>query len=265
MDEAVKKQLAGLWLDGKKTIRTTTDAGRFLRSVGFALRYNATSGLPLAAMYAAAGDQRNAIQLTNQLLARAEAIETSVIAGRLVLVHKTLMPAIYALRTRDRSRLSANAERALAFIREEGEATAGNLRRHFNVGTGRRPDPADLALTELQREILIDRGPSSIPKKGLPYLSPEGFPYHLFDPAHPDIVAAAGKLTVDQAILEVLAAYLRAAYFVTSRKLASMFKLLLNEKEMRSAIRELIDQKKIEDTQKQIMWIGLGSAAFRRH
>ena len=66
-------------------IETELDAVRFIKTVGFALRYNSTPTLPLASMYAAAGDQRRAIELTNALLARAEAVETNVIADRLVL------------------------------------------------------------------------------------------------------------------------------------------------------------------------------------
>ena len=71
-------------------IETEDDAIRFVRRVKFALRYNSTPALPLASMYGAARDQRTAIELTNALLARAEVIETNVIADRLVLVHRTL-------------------------------------------------------------------------------------------------------------------------------------------------------------------------------
>src|SRR2546428_8112283 len=56
-------------------IESENDAIKFMKKVKFALRYNATPGLPLASMYAAARDQRRAIELTNALLARDEVIE----------------------------------------------------------------------------------------------------------------------------------------------------------------------------------------------
>jgi hypothetical protein len=101
-------------------IRTESEACRFMKSVKFALRYGATPGLPLPSIYSAAGDKRLAIELTNALLARGEAIETNVLAGRLVLAHRDVVPALYALRTRFRAaRLSHDAKRALELIRSE--------------------------------------------------------------------------------------------------------------------------------------------------
>jgi hypothetical protein len=64
-----------------------------MKSVKLALRYGATPVLPLASIYAAAGDPRRAIELTNALLARGEVIETNVIADRLVLAHRDVVPA----------------------------------------------------------------------------------------------------------------------------------------------------------------------------
>src|SRR2546426_7832310 len=84
-------------------IQTEADAVQFMKSVKFALRYNATPSLPLASMYAAAGNQRRAIELTNALLAREEVVETNVIADRLMLVHRDIVPALFALRTRFRA------------------------------------------------------------------------------------------------------------------------------------------------------------------
>src|SRR6516162_2920124 len=93
-------------------IETEDEAIRFLRGVKFALRYNSTPALPLASMYAAARDKRRAIELTNALLARAEAIETNIIADRLVLVHRDVVPALFALRVRFRAaKLSEYAEK----------------------------------------------------------------------------------------------------------------------------------------------------------
>src|SRR5499427_5821372 len=146
-------------------IETEDEAIKFIKKVKFALRYNSTPSLPLASMYGAAVDQRRAIELTNALLARDEAVETNVIADRLVLVHRDFVPALYALRTRFRAaRLSPNAERALRLIQDDGTASAGDVRRFLGADGTRRPDAADLALAELQRELLVDRGPSGVPK-----------------------------------------------------------------------------------------------------
>ncbi len=239
--ELQKRQLACLRLDGQATIRDESDAVRFVRAVGFALRYNATPALPMASMFRAVGEKRRAIELTNRLLARAEVIETNLIAERLVLVQRDLVPALYALRKRKRSaQLSPDAQRALDLIGREGQATAGDVRRYLGIAGRKRPDPADLALAELQHEMLVDRGPSSVPKTGLPYLSPEGFPYRVFEKTHPELVRSAGKLRVEGAVCSVIEAYLRAALFVTPRKLASMFGLLFSDAEARSAIETLV-------------------------
>jgi len=206
------------------SIETDRDAIEFTKRVKFALRYNSTPLLPLASMYAAVGDTRRAIELTNSLLARKEVVETNVIAGRLVLVHRDVVPALYALRTKYRAaKLSDNAGRALKLIQDEGTATVGDVRRFLGAGGMKRPDPADLAVAELQREMLIDRGPSSVPKNGIPYLSKEGFPYRIFEKAHPDLVKAARKMNTDAA-LEIIH---KAAGPMPPKKFASMFKLCL--------------------------------------
>jgi len=206
------------------SIETDRDAIEFTKRVKFALRYNSTPLLPLASMYAAVGDTRRAIELTNSLLARKEVVETNVIAGRLVLVHRDVVPALYALRTKYRAaKLSDNAGRALKLIQDEGTATVGDVRRFLGAGGMKRPDPADLAVAELQREMLIDRGPSSVPKNGIPYLSKEGFPYRIFEKAHPDLVKAARKMNTDAA-LEIIR---KVAGPMPPKKFASMFKLCL--------------------------------------
>ena len=123
-------------------IETEDEAIRFLKQVKFALRYNSTPALPLASMYAAARDQRRAIELTNALLARAEAVETNIIADRLVLVHRDVVPALYALRIRFRAgKLSDHAERALQLIRTDETASAGDVRRFLGVDGMKRPTP----------------------------------------------------------------------------------------------------------------------------
>jgi hypothetical protein len=218
-------------------IETEDDAIRFMRQVKFALRYNSTPALPLASMYGAARDQRRAIELTNALLARDEVIETNVIADRLVLVHRDVLPALYALRIRFRAaKLSDQAVRAYQLIRKDGTASAGDVRRFLGVDGMKRPDPADLALGELQRELLIDRGPSSVPETGIPYLSREGFPYRVFEKAHPELVRAAKKMKIEEALQTILDA---AAAF-PSRKTASMFKLCLSETERRQILAEAV-------------------------
>jgi hypothetical protein len=211
------------------TIETESDAIRFMKTVKLALRYNSTPALPLASMYAAARDKRVAIELTNALLASGEVIETNVVADRLVLAHRDIVPALYALRTRFRaSALSANAERAFSLILEDGTASVGDVRRFLGVGGSPRPDAADVAVGELMREMLVDRGPFEVPKNGIPYLSKEGYPYRAFEKAHPELVRAAKKMKTDAAI----AAVREAAGSVPPRKFATMFKLCLREDEL---------------------------------
>src|SRR5215831_2844961 len=125
-DDLETRQQQSLWRAGRARVTTESDAAEFMKSVGFALRYNATASLPLASMYQAVGDTRRAIELTNELLATKAVIETNVVADRLVLVHRTLLPALYALRIRHRrSQLSDHAELARRFIEREGHASAG--------------------------------------------------------------------------------------------------------------------------------------------
>src|SRR5437588_5888013 len=104
----------------KQPIKAIGDAIRFIRAARFALRYNSTPTLPLASIYEAARDKRIAIELTNALLARDEVVETNVIADRLVLVHRDVVPAVYALRGRFRApKLSEDAHRTLQLIQKD--------------------------------------------------------------------------------------------------------------------------------------------------
>ena len=193
-----------------------------MKSVKFALRYNATPNLPLASIYAVAGNQRRAIELTNALLASGEVIETNVIADRMVLVCRDIMPALYALRVRRRAaRLSANAERAFKLIEEDGTASVGDIRRFLEVEGMKRPDPADLAVAELMREILVDRGPTSVPQSGIPYLSKEGYPYRVFEKAHPNLVKDSKRIKIEDAVKTIVGVFAD----VPAKKIASMFKL----------------------------------------
>jgi hypothetical protein len=204
-------------------VQSEADAVKFMKRVKFALRYNSTPSLPLASMFEAAYDKRVAIELANTLLAKKEVVETNVIADRLVLVHRDVVPALYMLRTRHVANLSQNAARAFELIHENGTATVGDVRRFLGVEGLKRPDPADIAVGDLQREMLIDRGPSSVPKKGIPYLSKEGFPYRVFATAHPDLIKAAKKLNTEEAVQIIR----DAVGPIPSRKFESMFKLLL--------------------------------------
>lgn len=210
-------------------MKTERDAARFLREVKFALRYGATPALPLPSFYEAAGDQRLAIKLTNALLARGEGIETNLIAGRLVIAHRDVVPALYALRVRFRlPRLSDDAARAFELIRTGEGVNSGDVRRLLGVAGAKRPDRADLALAELMTGLLVDRGPSSVPGTGIPYLSKEGYPYRAFEEANRDLVAKAKKLTIPRAIAAVVAPFAE----VPPRKLASMLKLLVRKAEL---------------------------------
>jgi hypothetical protein len=114
-------------------------AEQFVLRVGVALRYGSTPGLPLASLYDAFGARAakaslsHAIRLTNQLLGEARAIEVHVIAGRVTLVHRSLVPSLYALVRRGRelddlAGLSAHARTALALLRQTTQVTAGPSR-----------------------------------------------------------------------------------------------------------------------------------------
>jgi hypothetical protein len=133
------------------------------------------------------------------------------------------VPALYMLRTRRVANLSQNAARAFELIHENGTATVGDVRRFLGVEGLKRPDAADIAVADLQREMLIDRGPSSVPKKGIPYLSKEGFPYRVFAKAHPDLIKAAKKLSSEEA-LQIIRDAVGA---IPPRKFAAMFRLLI--------------------------------------
>src|SRR5262249_37177034 len=151
-------------------------------------------------------------------------IEVHVVAGRVAIVHRRVMPALYVLVRRGRplddlSGLSLNAQTALAVLRQRKEASAGDVRHRLGLKADPRNDPAYAALGELIRIMLVDRGPFEIPKKGIHYLPPEGYPYHLFHEAHADLVSASKKLTAESAADLFLGAYLDAAVYARPRKL----------------------------------------------
>ncbi len=243
---------------GRPAISTMMQASRFLRSVGIALRYWSTKGIPLASMYqACTGNnrekeegQRRAIEFTNGLLESFQAIEVNIIAGRICLIDETLVPALYRLVTRDRlydqlPKLSGYARQGYDLLSTRGEITAGDLRRKMGIKSGLQEDPAYQALAELQRHFLVDRGPFVIPGKGVPYLSKEGYPYHFFHEAHLELVIAARKLTVKQATRIFLSAYLKSSVFCPYKKMISMFNTFLSGPEIEDALKSLYNEKEI--------------------
>src|SRR5438477_4571765 len=145
LDALEERQDEAFGLRSRRPISRPTDAERFLARVGIALRYGPTNGLPLASLYRAFGGERpdkvaqtRAIALTNGLLAKAHAIEVHVIASRVTLVHRSLMPSLYPLVRRGRARddvagLSTRARTALALLREDREVTAGGVRRRLGL------------------------------------------------------------------------------------------------------------------------------------
>jgi hypothetical protein len=250
-----EKQNAALGLASQGVFSAVKEADRFLSRVGIALRYHPGKGLPLASLYhAAAGPEPGkaalvrAIALTNTLLQTNRAIEVVVVADRVSLIHRSLMPALYALVRRGRARedlsgLSLHARTAFNLIRERAHVTAGEVRKQLGLPFDPRRDGAYEALGELQRLLLVDRGPFEIPKSGIPYLSTEGYPYHFFHEVHTDLVTAASKHSVQAAAMGFLRVYLDGAVFATERKLASMFKVFLSAGEIEAALGGLAKKK----------------------
>lgn len=258
--DLLARQRARLMLDEHRGLTTRAQAGAFLAEVAIALRYGATESLPLASMYQATrrsvptaeperDAQRRATVLTNALIDDATAIETSVIADRIALAHASLVPALIALRRRgaapDELALSDAARRALAFVRDADRPTAGQVRAHLGVPPRTWPNPADDALAELQRHLLVDRGAAEVPETGSPYLSRDGIPYRIFDRTHAALVARAAKLAIADAARQLIAAYLAGAIFARRGKLASMFKHCLSRAELDAAIATLVAQDRV--------------------
>jgi hypothetical protein len=239
---------------GVPPIATPAGAERFLEGAGIVLRYGATDTLPLASLQRVfAGDEPSktsavrATALTNHLLGRKVGVEVHVVAGRVALVHRRVMPALYCLVRRGRplddlSGLSLHAQTALALLRQRKEVSAGDVRQRLGLPADPRNDPAYAALGELMRVLLVDRGPFEIPSHGIHYLPPEGYPYHLFHQAHADLVTASAKLTVESAADTILGGYLDGAAFVATRKLASMFKLFLSKAEIDESLARLVEK-----------------------
>ena len=263
--ELTRRQRISLWLEGRPGLHTVAEALDFMAEVSIALRYGAASNPPIASMYRATQRQvpipeddrsahARAFELTNGLLASGQVIETNLIGKRLALAHVRVMPAMYTLRLgQDEPHPSEAAQQALEFITRNASATSGEIRRLLKAEGQPRPDAADVALGELQRELLVDRGPSGGPSKGVFYLTREGYPYRVFAASHPEVVESASRLLRQQAADTVLSAYLEAAVFTTRRKLASLFQLLLSADEVDAALRSLssrglVESGRVEET-----------------
>jgi hypothetical protein len=247
-------QRRSLLLHEHAGLRTKSQAARFLSGVGVALRYGAHKTLPIASMYAAvcqsipraepeAEMQRRATLLTNQLIADATAIEILCVADRVALAHATMMPPLLALVRRrksvDRLDLSATARRVLAFVSTTPRPTAGQVRAHLGVPPKTWPNRADEALAELQRALVLDRGPTDVPERGAAYLTKDGIPYRLVDDVHTAHVRAATKLSVEAAGSILLERYLDGARFATKKQLKTLFGGFLSPAELDAALARL--------------------------
>jgi hypothetical protein len=272
--EIKQRQAEGLGWAPKVRIATPREAERFVERYGVVLRYTAPPSVLLASLRAASGPADNdaaletSIHLTNHILGRACGIEVNVVAGRLTIVHRDLMPALYRLVRRDRAPddldgLSLAARTAYALIREEREVAAGDVRRRLGVKPTPRHDPAYEALAELQRHLLVDRGPFVVPKTGIPYLSREGYPYHLFHEAHADLMRAAKRLDRTAATDAWLAAYISGVTIAARRTLASLFRLFLTPAEIDASIDRLVATGSMKTVQNSV--VSLGARRARRN
>jgi hypothetical protein len=245
-----ERQAEALGWTTRVRLTTPRDAERFLSTYGLVLRYAATPTVPLASLRSAAGPANQAaaletsIHLTNHLLGTAQGIEVNVVGHRLVLVHRTLMPALYQLVRRGRppidlDGLSLAARTAYALIVERREVAAGEVRRRLGARATARHDPAYDALSELQRHLLVDRGPFTVPTTGIPYLSREGYPYHLFHEAHADLVRGSRRLSRDRAMDRLIGTYVGAAWFATPRGLTRLFGAFLTKAEILGSLERL--------------------------
>jgi hypothetical protein len=243
-------QAEALGWTSRARLTTPKEAERFLAKYGVVLRYGAPATVPLASLRAASGPAgepaalQSSIHLTNHLLGTACGIEVNVVAGRLSIVHRTLMPALYHLVRRgrpasDQSGLSLAARTAYALIAERREVAVGDVRRRLGARATPRHDPAYEALAELQRHLVVDRGPFVVPKTGIPYLSREGYPYHFFHDAHEDLARAAHDLDRDDATDRWIGAYVRGTSIAVPRTITSLFRAFLTPDEVAASIDRL--------------------------
>ena len=250
------KQSKSLWLSDRPVVKTFAQAKKFMESVGICLRYWPAKNLPLASAYQASMGkdvkeigQPRAIELTNQLLRSYEVVEVNVIADRICLVHRSLVPALHRLVTRGEdgfSKLSPDARRNYKLIEEKEQVTAGDVRKMLGVKSNPSDDPAYHALAELQRWMLVDRGPFKMPGKGIPDLPKEGYPYHFFREAHPDLQKASIELSVQASADTFILSYLKGAQCCPLKKMGSMFKMFLLPAEIEEAVDRLVARRKLK-------------------
>ena len=187
--------------------------------------------------------QRRATTLTNKLIAAGHAIEINIVAGRVGLADAALIPALIALVRRRRSvedlDLSPTARRVLGFLERTPRPTAGQVRAYLGVPPQTWPNPADEALGELQRALVIDRGATDVPDKGAAYLTKDGIPYRVVDDVHARHVKAAAKLTVEAAAAQLLEHYLDGARIATRKQLAKIFEACMSPAELDTALARL--------------------------
>jgi hypothetical protein len=256
LERLQRKQDARFATDGP-IVTSPAAAERFLERAGVALRYGHNPAIPLPGLqtvFCGVEPGKDALirgmTLGNHLLARGIAIEVHVIADRVAFVHRDLVPALYALVRRERelddlNGLSLNARTALALVAQRKAVTVGDIRHRIGLPVLPRHDPGYLAVSELTRVMLVDRGPFEVNTRGVPYLPKEGYPYHLFHQAHPELVRRASRYSVEHAADEWLSAYIDGAVFARRRKLASMFKAFVSPTEIDGAIERLVEKKQL--------------------
>jgi len=264
--ERLQRQQDTAFATDGPVVTSPAAAARFLERVGVALRYGRNPGIPLPGLqtvFCGAEPDKAALirgmTLSNHLLARGTAIEVHVVAGRVAFVHRDLVPALYALVRRDRDldderELSMNGRTALALVAQRKEVTVGDVRHRLGLPARPAHDPGYLALAELTRVMLVDRGPFEVNTRGIPYLPKEGYPYHLFHQAHPELVRAARRYSFEQAADAWLGGYLTAAVFARRRKLASMFKQFLTSEAIEEGIARLAQKKKADVEGQVVVW-----------
>lgn len=250
VEDLERRQRDSLGLTTRESLKSTDDVERFLARVGMALRYQATPGIPLASLRSACGPANSkaaltrSIALTNHLLESSIGVEVNVVAGRIGVVHRSLVPALYKLVRRDRlaedlEGLSLNAQTAHGLIAQRRAASVGDVRRLLGPAANPKHDPAYAAVAELQRAMLVDRGPFEMPASGIPYLSREGYPYRVFHQTHRALVTKAASLTVAAATDVWLTAYLQAAIFASPRHLSTLFRTFVTAAEITSSLERL--------------------------
>jgi hypothetical protein len=244
----------------ERRLKNIEQTRKFVMNAGVCLRYGSNDALPIASMYEAVFGDTNkptkedlkiAIDLTNQLLAKHDVVEVNVIADRVCLVHRSLMPAIYQMvRQKIDSghipKLSPQAKKTLSLIQDKGEIVTGDVRKLFGIPSAKTgKDPAYEILGELQHHLLVDRGPFKVSNEAIPYLAKEGYPYHLFTEAHAELAKEASKMSFEEACEKWLLSFLKTTKACSVRKMVSIFKLFLSAEEINTGLELLISRKKV--------------------